>query len=329
MNSDTNNIGLSRRKVLVGLGAVGVASAGAGLGTTAFFSDEESFENNTITAGQFELHVGQTTHTVDQGGIGPDEQSFIAELDSQSGEGETLEILDGFLDIEDAKPGDSYKYCWDICVHHNPGFVEITLETAEDLSGADNSDFDDSHVDGGATGTLGEYTLAVVTLDDQQEGDDVDIVFEGTLGDLMQEFENGGLVHAWQTDDVVEDGNIIEEGVTKYCHLPCETDVADAEVSPDEDGVEVCVYLYIPSHADVGQTVSVGPIEFADPDSPGNLLQGATFTSNVGFAAEQCRHNTSPFGGSYTVEDNVPPMVGDGDDELDPEVEPGDDGIST
>ena len=38
MSKDTNDtIGLSRRKVLAGLGAVGVASAGAGLGTTAYF----------------------------------------------------------------------------------------------------------------------------------------------------------------------------------------------------------------------------------------------------------------------------------------------------
>ncbi|MDR5671569.1 vWFA domain containing protein [Halalkaliarchaeum sp. AArc-CO] len=49
--------GLSRRKVLAGLGMVGVASAGAGLGTTAYFSDEESFEGNTLTAGEFDLKM--------------------------------------------------------------------------------------------------------------------------------------------------------------------------------------------------------------------------------------------------------------------------------
>jgi len=51
------SIGLSRRKMLAGLGAIGVASAGAGLGTTAYFSDEESFEGNTITAGELDLSV--------------------------------------------------------------------------------------------------------------------------------------------------------------------------------------------------------------------------------------------------------------------------------
>ena len=38
----TNDLNLSRRKVLAGLGTIGIASAGAGLGTTAYFRDEES-----------------------------------------------------------------------------------------------------------------------------------------------------------------------------------------------------------------------------------------------------------------------------------------------
>ncbi|MEF8779562.1 MAG: vWA domain-containing protein [Haloferacaceae archaeon] len=49
--------GLSRRKVLAGLGMVGVASAGAGLGTTAYFSDEESFVDNSLTAGELDLKL--------------------------------------------------------------------------------------------------------------------------------------------------------------------------------------------------------------------------------------------------------------------------------
>lgn len=38
----TNEFGVSRRTVLAGLGMIGIASAGAGLGTTAYFRDEES-----------------------------------------------------------------------------------------------------------------------------------------------------------------------------------------------------------------------------------------------------------------------------------------------
>ncbi len=48
MTDDNTNIGLSRRRVLGGLGAIGIASAGAGLGTTAYFSDQESFEGTRL-----------------------------------------------------------------------------------------------------------------------------------------------------------------------------------------------------------------------------------------------------------------------------------------
>lgn len=54
---DDKKIGLSRRKMLAGLGAVGVASAGAGLGTTAYFSDEEGFAGNSLTAGELDLKL--------------------------------------------------------------------------------------------------------------------------------------------------------------------------------------------------------------------------------------------------------------------------------
>ena len=48
---------LSRRRVLAGLGAVGIASAGTGLGTSAFFSDEEEFTDNRLQAGTLDLKL--------------------------------------------------------------------------------------------------------------------------------------------------------------------------------------------------------------------------------------------------------------------------------
>ncbi|MFB6104423.1 MAG: VWA domain-containing protein [Halobacteriaceae archaeon] len=53
---------LSRRRVLGGLGAVGLASAGAGLGTTALFSDTESFDGNVLAAGALDLVVDWEEH---------------------------------------------------------------------------------------------------------------------------------------------------------------------------------------------------------------------------------------------------------------------------
>jgi predicted ribosomally synthesized peptide with SipW-like signal peptide len=57
MTDDTQLYNLSRRKLLAGLGTVGLASAGAGLGTSAFFSDRESFTNNSLRAGELDLLV--------------------------------------------------------------------------------------------------------------------------------------------------------------------------------------------------------------------------------------------------------------------------------
>ena len=287
---EDTNIGLSRRRMLAGLGAVGVASAGAGLGTTAYFSDSESFENNTLMAGQFELHVAQSTHLVDQDGIGPDEGTFDEMVATAHAEDETIEVLDDFLDITDAKPGDVYRYCWDICVKHNPGYVQITL-TSEESTGNEN---DVGHVD--ASGLLSDYMRAVVTIDDQRDdgvfsdnpqavtAGQQNVVFEGALGELVDQFSNGELVHA------INDGETVE-----YCHLPCETSVADAEISPDPGGVRICVLLYLPESTDPDPRLDFlfGPI--AEEDVPGNAVQGASFEADIAFEAEQCRHNDSPF----------------------------------
>jgi predicted ribosomally synthesized peptide with SipW-like signal peptide len=53
---------ISRRKALAALGTIGVASAGAGLGTSAYFSDQETFENNRLVAGTLDLKVGWQEH---------------------------------------------------------------------------------------------------------------------------------------------------------------------------------------------------------------------------------------------------------------------------
>ncbi|MFC5366805.1 SipW-dependent-type signal peptide-containing protein [Salinirubrum litoreum] len=55
MSNDTQ-FRISRRSVLAGLGTIGIASAGAGLGTTAFFSDEESVSAE-LQAGRLDLLV--------------------------------------------------------------------------------------------------------------------------------------------------------------------------------------------------------------------------------------------------------------------------------
>ncbi|WP_340100078.1 SipW-dependent-type signal peptide-containing protein [Salinibaculum salinum] len=58
-------IELTRRKILASMGAVGAAGAVAGMGTSAYFSDEESFTDNSLTAGTLDLKIDWTEHYYD------------------------------------------------------------------------------------------------------------------------------------------------------------------------------------------------------------------------------------------------------------------------
>ena len=53
----TDKYELSRRKMLAGLGTIGVAGAGAGLGTSALYKDTEQITDNSITAGTLDMAV--------------------------------------------------------------------------------------------------------------------------------------------------------------------------------------------------------------------------------------------------------------------------------
>ena len=56
---------LARRKILAGVGAIGAAGADAGLGTSAFFSDRETFTNNQLVAGELDMKIAATNYYSD------------------------------------------------------------------------------------------------------------------------------------------------------------------------------------------------------------------------------------------------------------------------
>ncbi len=104
MTEDENSI--SRRNVLAGLGAIGVGGALAGAGTSAFFSDKETFPNNKLVAGALDLKVDWQEHYSDwsddegvnnepvEGSIYDDDLQFAPPGDEEELEtGERFEVL--------------------------------------------------------------------------------------------------------------------------------------------------------------------------------------------------------------------------------------------
>ncbi|WP_114578180.1 SipW-dependent-type signal peptide-containing protein [Saliphagus sp. LR7] len=266
---------ISRRKALAGLGVVGVASAGAGLGTTAYFSDEEPIDNNTITAGEFGLTVDPYNYKVDQ----DDESQHFDWNDDYNGEDDPGAFVGGSIGIGDAKPGDFYKFCWEITVEKNPGYVLVRAPSASinDVTGDNNPAADvnvnDLH-DVESTGdlaTLGETAAAEVKVyppSSVQGNDPLSTVQYNTLNDLLDSLENGLVI---ASDD--EDPLSIGPDEASYPH------------------VIVCVYIWIGDKSedkDEGITV--------DGSGIGNEIQGAKVSANLEFYAEQSRHNDN-FGG--------------------------------
>ncbi|MDG5759187.1 SipW-dependent-type signal peptide-containing protein [Natronococcus sp. A-GB1] len=164
-----NGFEISRRKALAGLGMVGVASAGAGLGTTAYFSDQEEFEGNRITAGEFGLTVE-----------GESSDLNVDESDLLDSEGSVF--ADGVITIDDAKPGDEYEFCWEITVHDNPGYVALGAANADDQNGKDAGNLDElphGIKEKDELSTLGE--VADVTISVNGETVDASDVLGGTI----------------------------------------------------------------------------------------------------------------------------------------------------
>ena len=143
---DRRPSGLSRRRLLAGIGGVGAVGMASGIGTGAFLSDRDSFPGNGLGAGSVELTVddeltdGRVTVDVSGIGHGPDERG-----------------------------SDSFR----VGVRTNPARVWLAAECP-----AADSDFADALavdvlVDGrSVTGGLGPLAAAVAKLVDGERIDD-------------------------------------------------------------------------------------------------------------------------------------------------------------
>jgi predicted ribosomally synthesized peptide with SipW-like signal peptide len=263
MKDDT--IGLSRRKMLVGLGAVGVASAGAGLGTTAYFNDTETFENNTLTAGELNLIVDWATY-VDQGSYGS--SATAGEMDGNT------ESYD--FSVGDVKPGDSGTLAFCPKIVDNPGYLWIGSENGvtdyengqpePEMAPVDNSSGGSigGSNDGAGAGELSENILVTVSYAsgitvDEQTGEitctnetELNNPADYTFADLAAELEAGFLI------DPIRDAN-----VDPY---PASSDASE------QAGPCLCIHWEVPTEV-------------------GNWIQTDALEMDFGFVAMQARHN--------------------------------------
>ena len=155
MNRNPNRITLSRRKTLAALGSIGAASAVAGLGTSAFFSDQEALTNNSLVAGELDLKVAATSHYVDwlPAGNGPGETNDAG----MPGGSEDSDL------VLEAGPNQSDAWPIELEIDDATGFAEGSV--AETANGS-------ADVDGSlCSGDNDADEAVLVDLDDVKPGD--------------------------------------------------------------------------------------------------------------------------------------------------------------
>ena len=269
--SNDSKYSLSRRKALLGLGTVGVAGAGAGVGTSALFSDSEEFEDNTITAGTQNLIVNagivdNSTFDGNPGSITLTEST--ADGDPAVG-----------IQVSDLKPGDSFVIGVNPTVEGNAGYLAVSGEVTDDSDNINTEpevdvDGDLNSVSDSGDGELAE-NLEITALGyesgDANNGipgspvtitDDENIGTPLTLSQLLS-----GLLYR---NDSGNNNTTVPAG--------------HGDGSPTKVGVG--------SNADINQVTHL--IEFTLPTSVGNIVQGDSVTFDLTWSLEQARNNSEP-----------------------------------
>ncbi|WP_436923957.1 SipW-dependent-type signal peptide-containing protein [Halosimplex amylolyticum] len=273
--NDTNDDGLrfTRRSLLAGLGTVGVASVGAGLGTTALFSDEELFEDNELRAGALNMRV--TVDNVAHSTPIVRDNTTITPSDTADGQEVTISVAD-------LKPGDWLILEWNPEVIANPGYVRIT-SVDEDYSNVEGGT-PESESETASPGDLGDAILSTVW----QSWDNLNSSRQYLGGlDATTDLNDSGL-SGYETPDM--DG--VTGGGAHYttlneAHSVYESGVLLRDASTGEP-------LVIGANSDAAWFYQLLEL----PREVGNEIQGDEVTFTLRFDAEQVRNNPTPFDGA-------------------------------
>lgn len=258
--SDSNKrVELTREKVLAGLGTIGAVGAGAGVGTSALFSDNEQFNNNELTAGTLNLTVSATVVEASEyftsNSSGP---NIVGDLGTADGA-----VVSG-LQVGDIKPGDWAILCFEVSVEGNPGYVQVSSDNFvqyENGQTESEADFNDS-----AGGSLG------LPLDGQEQGELQDELLVQVYGkydpengsDPPQSYLKGKRDSlsgtATEVFNRLDDGAFLGDGSTP------------GEIGPENSPVKLYFLLELPTNV-------------------GNAVQSDALAFDLIFESEQARHN--------------------------------------
>lgn len=275
---------LSRRKMVAGLGVVGLASAGAGVGTSAFFSDEESFENNTLTAGTLDMSVTANVVAADDYWTEQDALDL-----SETADGD---VVSG-IQVDDVKPGDWAVICFDIEVGDNPGYVQVRTEEFVENGGANPEPEQDVEGDTDNDADLGEFLLTTVWQNyDETSGD------KTGLSTLDPAFNNASddLNISYGSPDI--DG--VVDGVTHYTNAREANGVLENGYLIKDDNGDL-----LPINDQANEGVYSFCLLLEIPFQVGNVIQGDSISFDLVFETEQVRHNEDPFNNTVPVNNST------------------------
>jgi len=292
----TEKYELSRRKTLAGLATIGAAGAGAGLGTSALFSDTESFQENTITAGTLDMSVTATIEATNEywsDSVGA----------SETADGEPVMNFD----VSDVKPGDWGIVCFTVDIGENPGYVTIHAEGFEESENGltePEGEVDESSEDG----ELDEALLVTYWDDYDDSGDRAGL---SSLDNITNAASNQRMTgFSWQQSD--EDGVVNSD--VEYTNfrefyfgrngdatsMPSDNDPLGAGFASGDGilvgGTSNPTVVGDPAVAGNYERVNEdGELEFCLlldlPQAVGNEIQGDSLSFDLRFSTEQVRNN--------------------------------------
>ena len=275
-DDDTTGLDVPRRKLLGAIGAVGATSAGAGLGTSAYFNDTESFEGNSVQAGELDLILEGYTAATNSDAI-----------DVTTGDGSSNSVTaDGtasaaFFTLADVKPGDLAILCLGITIEGNPAYLKVDGSVISDENSVNEAEAGEDEndtlgeVEKTGTGELAQNTnIQAFGPNNSVDETSLDSIQEDlTEGSFSSTTSNGDSNFASGTEVLMNQA--FTESGTDYV-----LSVSDGTDARCFDSGTYRLYFQLSVDTEVG-----------------NVIQSDSLDLDLTVQAVQCRHNdaASPF----------------------------------